>query len=57
VEYGLPLKILSYEDLYGWTMDRIVAQVGKRNNCTPRLRSLTRYTVLPEAKTPSLPSS
>ncbi|RSH88625.1 nucleotidyltransferase [Saitozyma podzolica] len=34
VEYGLPLKILSYEDLYGWTMDRIVAQVGKRNNCT-----------------------
>jgi cytoplasmic tRNA 2-thiolation protein 1 len=33
VEYGLPLKILSYNDLYGWTMDRIVDQVGRRNNC------------------------
>ena len=26
-QYGIPLKILSYEDLYGWTMDKIVAQV------------------------------
>ena len=34
VEYGLPLKILSYNELYGWTMDRIVDQVGKKNNCT-----------------------
>lgn len=33
VEYGLPLKILSYNELYGWTMDKIVDQVGKRNNC------------------------
>ncbi|WVQ74838.1 cytoplasmic tRNA 2-thiolation protein 1 [Cryptococcus sp. DSM 104548] len=33
-EYGLPLKILSYSELYGWTMDRIVDQVGKKNNCT-----------------------
>ncbi|KAK1927030.1 VEG136 protein [Papiliotrema laurentii] len=33
-EYGLPLKILSYNELYGWTMDRIVEQVGKKNNCT-----------------------
>lgn len=33
-EYGLPLKILSYSELYGWTMDRVVEQVGKRNNCT-----------------------
>nr|ACO15604.1 ATP-binding domain-containing protein 3 [Caligus clemensi] len=32
--YGLPLKILSYEDLYGWTMDRIVEEVGRKNNCT-----------------------
>lgn len=32
-EYGLPLKILSYNELYGWTMDRIVEQVGKKNNC------------------------
>ncbi|KAK4689491.1 cytoplasmic tRNA 2-thiolation protein 1, partial [Tremellales sp. Uapishka_1] len=33
-EYGLPLKILSYNELYGWTMDKIVEQVGRRNNCT-----------------------
>jgi cytoplasmic tRNA 2-thiolation protein 1 len=33
VEDGLPLKILSYNELYGWTMDKIVDQVGKRNNC------------------------
>jgi len=33
-QYQLPLKILSYEDLYGWTMDKIVAQVGLKNNCT-----------------------
>ena len=33
-QYGIPLKILSYEDLYGWTMDRIVSQVGLKNNCT-----------------------
>ena len=25
---------MSYQDLYGWTMDQIVAQVGTRNNCT-----------------------
>ncbi len=33
-QYGIPLKILSYEDLYGWTMDKIVATVGRKNNCT-----------------------
>jgi hypothetical protein len=22
-QYAIPLKILSYEELYGWTMDRI----------------------------------
>lgn len=33
-EYGLPLTILSYKDLYGWTMDDIVRQVGRKNNCT-----------------------
>lgn len=33
-QYGLPLKILSYEELYGWTMDRIVQAVGLKNNCT-----------------------
>lgn len=33
-DYGIPLKILSYKDLYGWTMDEIVKQIGKKNNCT-----------------------
>ena len=33
-EYGLPLKVLSYKDLYGWTMDEIVKTVGRKNNCT-----------------------
>lgn len=33
-QYEVPLKILSYEELYGWTMDRIVAQIGMKNNCT-----------------------
>ncbi|KAG1658678.1 Cytoplasmic tRNA 2-thiolation protein 1 [Nymphon striatum] len=33
-QYELPLKILSYEDLYGWTMDAIVKKVGKKSNCT-----------------------
>lgn len=33
-DYEMPLKILSYKDLYGWTMDEIVAQIGKKNNCT-----------------------
>lgn len=30
----MELKILSYEELYGWTMDRIVGEIGKTNNCT-----------------------
>ncbi|XP_035215006.1 cytoplasmic tRNA 2-thiolation protein 1-like [Stegodyphus dumicola] len=33
-DYGIPLKILSYSDLYGWTMDNIVKEVGLKNNCT-----------------------
>lgn len=33
-DYEMPLKILSYEELYGWTMERIVAQIGRSNNCT-----------------------
>ena len=33
-QYQLPLKILSYEELYGWTMDAIVKQIGLKNNCT-----------------------
>nr|CAB3234540.1 cytoplasmic tRNA 2-thiolation protein 1-like [Phallusia mammillata] len=33
-QYDLPLLILSYEDLYGWSMDSIVKQIGRKNNCT-----------------------
>ncbi|BFZ09585.1 hypothetical protein BsWGS_12624 [Bradybaena similaris] len=33
-QYQLPLTIVSYEDLYGWSMDAIVKQVGLKNNCT-----------------------
>lgn len=33
-QYSMPLKILSYDELYGWTMDAIVSKVGKKNNCT-----------------------
>uniref|UniRef100_A0AC35UE87 Cytoplasmic tRNA 2-thiolation protein 1 n=1 Tax=Rhabditophanes sp. KR3021 TaxID=114890 RepID=A0AC35UE87_9BILA len=33
-DLGIPLIILSYKELYGWTMDDIVARIGKKNNCT-----------------------
>lgn len=33
-DLNLPLKIVSYEELYGWSMDQVVAQVGKKGNCT-----------------------
>lgn len=33
-DYGMELKILSYNELYGWTMDRIVSEIGRSNNCT-----------------------
>ncbi|XP_026501514.2 cytoplasmic tRNA 2-thiolation protein 1 [Vanessa tameamea] len=33
-DYEMSLKILSYKELYGWTMDEIVAQIGRKNNCT-----------------------
>ncbi|KAF8626474.1 hypothetical protein AX15_004857 [Amanita polypyramis BW_CC] len=33
-QYNMPLKILSYDELYGWTMDRVVSKIGKKNNCT-----------------------
>lgn len=33
VQYDLPLEILSYKDLYGWTMDDIVKSIGNKNNC------------------------
>lgn len=34
VQYGLPLKIISFKDLYGWSMDEIVKKIGLKNNCT-----------------------
>ncbi|XP_044733418.1 cytoplasmic tRNA 2-thiolation protein 1 [Chrysoperla carnea] len=34
IDYNMPLTILSYKELYGWTMDEIVAQIGRKNNCT-----------------------
>ena len=33
-QYDLPLLVLSYRDLYGWSMDEIVAEIGRTNNCT-----------------------
>lgn len=33
-QYGLPLVIVSFKDLYGWTMDDVVAAVGRKSNCT-----------------------
>lgn len=33
-EYNLNLKVVTYEELYGWTMDEIVKKVGLKNNCT-----------------------
>ncbi|KAI9717168.1 MAG: hypothetical protein M1812_004916 [Candelaria pacifica] len=34
VQYGMELRIVGYRDLYGWTMDMVVEQVGKKGNCT-----------------------
>lgn len=34
VQYDMPLEIVGYDELYGWTMDQVVAQVGKKGNCT-----------------------
>jgi len=33
-QYNVPLKVISYKELYGWTMDEIVRQIGLKNNCT-----------------------
>lgn len=32
-DYEMPLKIMSYKDLYGWTMDEIVAEVNQTQFC------------------------
>ncbi|GMH43199.1 hypothetical protein BSKO_11121 [Bryopsis sp. KO-2023] len=34
IQYGLMLKVVSYKELYGWTMDEIVKEIGTKNNCT-----------------------
>lgn len=34
VQYDLPLEIVGYDELYGWTMDQVVEQIGKKGNCT-----------------------
>ncbi|KAL9645617.1 hypothetical protein ABK040_000679 [Willaertia magna] len=33
-QYQIPLKILSYKQQYGWTMDEVVQQIGLKSNCT-----------------------
>lgn len=34
VQYGLPLLVVTYRELYGWTMDEIVKVIGRKSNCT-----------------------
>ena len=34
VQYDMPLKVVGYDELYGWTMDQVVEAVGKKGNCT-----------------------
>ncbi|KAI1260663.1 hypothetical protein F5Y18DRAFT_404759 [Xylariaceae sp. FL1019] len=34
VQYEMPLKIVGYDELYGWTMDQVVETIGKKGNCT-----------------------
>ena len=34
IQYDMPLKIVGYDELYGWTMDQVVEQIGKKGNCT-----------------------
>lgn len=33
-QYQLPLEIVSYRELYNWTMDEIVSCAGLKNSCT-----------------------
>ncbi|KKK24372.1 hypothetical protein ARAM_000856 [Aspergillus rambellii] len=33
VQYDMPLVIVGYGELYGWTMDQVVEQIGKKGNC------------------------
>ena len=34
VQYDMSLKIVGYDELYGWTMDQVVETIGKKGNCT-----------------------
>ena len=34
VQYGMQLEIVGYRELYEWTMDEVVRQIGKKGNCT-----------------------
>ncbi|OAT14503.1 PP-loop ATPase superfamily protein [Blastomyces gilchristii SLH14081] len=34
VQYSMPLEIVGYGELYGWTMDQVVSEIGKKGNCT-----------------------
>lgn len=33
-KYKIPLKVLKFEDLFHYTMDQVVRQIGMKNNCT-----------------------
>ena len=33
-ELQIPLRIISYQELFGWPMDRVVATTGGRNSCS-----------------------
>jgi len=34
IQYDMALEIVGYDELYGWTMDQVVEQIGKKGNCT-----------------------
>ncbi|KAJ9096184.1 nucleotidyltransferase [Naganishia cerealis] len=34
IQYEMPLEIISYKDLYNWSMDEIVSCAGIRSSCT-----------------------
>ncbi|KAI5800125.1 hypothetical protein EDC01DRAFT_536751 [Geopyxis carbonaria] len=34
IQYQMELCIVGYGELYGWTMDEVVGQIGKKGNCT-----------------------
>lgn len=34
IDSDMPLKVVGYDELYGWTMDQVVETIGKKGNCT-----------------------